>query len=134
MHFSLCLDPSLPESSRKLLAEDFWNGLERPFAGNEIRVVIELIGFDHDSRAKAVLGDLLVSHSPHIARLTYLYRPLEATSDKETLTESDYEVKIFGGENENQTVGRAEWTVHLTTSATSAARCREGVEISSIPP
>ena len=32
----LVLDPSLPDSQRNLRAEDFWDGLGKPFAGNII--------------------------------------------------------------------------------------------------
>ena len=105
----LVLDPSLPESSRRLVAEDFWDGLRRPFAGNEIRIVVELAGFDDDTKAKAILGESLVALSPHRARLTYLYRPMPTTPKKRRSRESDYEVVIFGGEDERQTIGRAEW-------------------------
>lgn len=105
----LVLDSSLPESSRKLIAEDFWDGLDQPFAGNEIRVVVELTGFDDDTNAKAVLGEWLVALSPHKARLTYLYRPNVSEPDRFQSNESQYEVVIFGGEDERQIVGRAQW-------------------------
>ncbi len=106
----LVLDPSLPESSRKLVAEDFWDGLNRPFAGNEIRVVVELAGLDDDTKAKAILGEYLVALSPHRARLTYVYRPMASTPKRRHSRESDYEVVIFGGKDERHTVGRAQWS------------------------
>ena len=105
----LVLDPFLPESSRRLVAEDFSDRLDRPFAGNKIRVVVELAGFDEDKKAKAVLGEALVSVSPHRARLTYVYRPIATPKIKRDPRESDYEAVIFGGDNEGQTIGRREW-------------------------
>lgn len=75
----LVLDPSLPDSNRRLRAEDFWDGLTSPLAGHEICVTIELSGFDASFDAslegKAVLADCVVSQSPLVARLTYVFRP-----------------------------------------------------------
>lgn len=104
----LVLDPSLPESARRLVADDFWDGLDQPFGGHEIKVVVELAGFDSDKVAKAVLGEFLIGTNPHRARLTYRYRPMtpELGSDA---TETDYEVVIFGGDgDESRRVGRWE--------------------------
>jgi len=52
----LVLDPSVSETRRRLSADDFWDGLDQPFAGAQIRVDIDLTGFDDDVDAKAVLG------------------------------------------------------------------------------
>lgn len=105
----LVLDPSLPETARQLGADDFWDGLEEPFAGAEIRVEVDLVGFDDDDDAKAVLGEFLVGRSPYRARLTYLYRPRGDLDPSGATTETDYEVLLFGGEDEGRRVGRAEW-------------------------
>jgi putative ATP-dependent endonuclease of OLD family len=105
----LVLDPSLSETARQLTAEDFWDGLDEPFAGAEIRVEVELIGFDSDDNAKAILGEFLVGRSPYRARLTYLYRPRGDLTPADALSDSDYEVLVFGGSDEGHRVGRAEW-------------------------
>ncbi len=105
----LVLDPSLAEAARQLVADDFWDGLSSPFAGNAIKVVVELAGFDEDKAAKAVLGEFLVAHSPHRARLTYVYRPTDDIDVLEESREADYEVAVFGGVDEMCRVGRSEW-------------------------
>ncbi len=105
----LVLDPSLPETARRLIADDFWDGLHEPFVGVEIRVVVDLVGFDDDVDAKAVLGEFLVGRSPYRARLTYLFRPRDDLEPEDASSETDYEVLVFGGEDEGRRVGRAEW-------------------------
>jgi predicted ATP-dependent endonuclease of OLD family len=74
----LVLDPSLPESSRTLRAEDFWDGLKKPFQGNAIEISIEVSGFDGDKEATAILSDCVVAKKPLLARLTYQFRPRAA--------------------------------------------------------
>lgn len=71
----LVLDPSLPETSRQLTAEDFWDGLAQPFNGEEISVTVDLVGFDDDPEAKAVLGEFTIERNPisHVSR-TYIGR------------------------------------------------------------
>lgn len=103
----LVLDPSLPETARHLTAEDFWDGLDRPFHGATISVTLELTGFDNDPEAKAVLDEFLVEIDPYVARLTYLYRPI-AGRDPATGPQ-DYEVVLFGGNDEARRLGRNEW-------------------------
>lgn len=100
----LVLDPSLPDTARQLSADDFWDGLDAPFGGHEISVSLELVGFDGDQPAMALLGDFLIGTGPNVARLTYAYRPrplIEAPS-----SEADYEVALYGGEGDDQRVGR----------------------------
>jgi len=46
-----------------------------PFDGEEITVVVELVDFESDKAAMALLGDYLVAIAPKVARLTYAYRP-----------------------------------------------------------
>ena len=100
----LVLDPSLPDTARQMSAEDFWDGLDAPFDGNEITVTVELTDFEGDTAAMALLGDYLVATGPKVARLTYSYRPrplAEASS-----TEAGYEVVLYGGDRDDQRVGR----------------------------
>lgn len=100
----LVLDPSLPDTARQLNAEDFWDGFDAPFADEKIRVVVELADFDGDMAAMALLGDYLVATSPKVARLTYEYRPRPLM--KKPLTEADYEAVVYGGDRDDQRVGR----------------------------
>lgn len=104
----LVLDPSLPETSRQLAAEDFWDGLTQPFGGAEITVTIDLVGFDADTEAKAVLGEFTIERNPYLARLTYLYRPRD-DDDADNTTEAGYEAILYGGEDEGCRLGRGEW-------------------------
>ncbi|MGH8952859.1 MAG: ATP-dependent nuclease [Acidimicrobiia bacterium] len=52
----------------------------------------------------ALLGDFLVATGPKVARLTYAYRPRPLV--KTPFTEADYEVIVYGGESDDQRVGR----------------------------
>jgi putative ATP-dependent endonuclease of OLD family len=91
----LVLDPSLPDSARRLRIEDFWDGL-RPLDGDaQISVSVDLTDFQDSEGHIAVLGDYLVEHSPMVARLTYAFFPkpdLEARPTKE----SDYDFAVYG--------------------------------------
>lgn len=100
----LVLDPSLPDTARQLTAEDFWDGLPSPFDGHEISVTVDLVGFEGDREAMAVLGDYCVSAGPKVARLTYAYRPRAGATGRSS--EADYESIIFGGDRDTDRVGR----------------------------
>src|SRR5438876_5222223 len=67
----LVLDPSLPDSARKLRPEDFWDGLDQTFAGDTIEVKILIRDFEENEGAKAILSDCVVESSPLTAQLTY---------------------------------------------------------------
>jgi putative ATP-dependent endonuclease of OLD family len=103
----LVLDPAMPDSSRDLRPEDFWDGLAKPFGGETISIRIDIQGFDGDADAEAVLADSIVDESPMTARLTYLFRPRTTIEDdaKET-TEDDYEHIVYGGDDEAHGIGR----------------------------
>lgn len=100
----LLLDPTLPDSARQLREEDFWDGLERPLAGDsEIRIALEITDFEENPKLLAVLAEHLVAVEPMTARLTYVLRPL-ATLDGPPVKDSDFEFFIFGGESEENIV------------------------------
>lgn len=101
----LVLDPSLPDSRRLLTAEDFWDGLGDPFSGNVVDVVVELSDFDDDPAATALLCDYFVQKSPHVARLTYRFRPI-LTIETEDPGPADYEFLLFGGTEVDRLVSR----------------------------
>lgn len=100
----LVLDPSLPDSTRRLRAEDFWDGLSHPFAGNKIEVSVEISDFEKDKKTQAVLCDCLISKNPMVAKLTYVFRPRKGLTTK-AATENDYEFVIYGGGDEKHQVG-----------------------------
>lgn len=101
----LVLDDSLQPADRRLVAEDFWDGLEKPFAGAQVEVAAEVTGYENDDDALAVLTDCLVDDEPITARLTYLYRPRPSVPAAELPQSgpSDYEWIIFGGDDETNT-------------------------------
>ena len=82
----LVLDAELPDTSRYLAEEDFWEGVT-PFAGNEIIVAIDLTDYQNDPAVLACLADHEVAApagwQTSVARLTYRYAP-RLTIDKAT--------------------------------------------------
>jgi putative ATP-dependent endonuclease of OLD family len=94
----LVLDPSLPDSARKLREEDFWDGLERPLGKDDrITISVDLAGFEDDENQLAVLAEHLVEPEPMVARLTYVWQPLPGLKD-EPKKEADYEFFVYGGD------------------------------------
>lgn len=100
----LVLDPALPDTSRVLRAEDFWDGLAASFRGNIVEVAVEISGFDTDKEAQAALVDCLVNKRPMLARLTYEFRP-RASIEPKTAGPTEYEYLIYGGADEKNRVG-----------------------------
>lgn len=98
----LVLDPSLPDAARVLRAEHFSDLLDKPFAGAEIRVVIELSGYDDDDEAKAALASCTVAKKPLVSRMTYLYRPRAMV--EESSTAADYEFIVFAADEERRRI------------------------------
>jgi putative ATP-dependent endonuclease of the OLD family len=93
----LVLDPSLPDSARKLRVEDFWDGLERPLGNDDrISISVELTEFEDDVNHVALLSEHLVQAEPMIARLSYVWQPLPGLEDGPT-KDADYEFLVFGG-------------------------------------
>jgi putative ATP-dependent endonuclease of OLD family len=103
----LIFDPSLPDTARRLRPEDFWDGLEKPFAGAVIEVKVHLRDFDDNKAAKALLGDCLVEKEPLTAAVTYQFRPRDhAEGEKlDDLGEEDYDFIVFGGTDESNPMG-----------------------------
>lgn len=99
----LVLDPSLPDSLRTLRAEDFWDGLDKPFGGNIIEVKVYIRGFDDNKTAQSVLSDCVVNPDPLTALLIYQFRPRKGIEAKDP-TETDYEYVVFGGTDEKHRI------------------------------
>ncbi len=101
----LILDPSMPDSMRRLRLDDFWDGLARPLTSNDvIEISVEFRGFEYSENLLAVLADHLVSPSPMVARVTYRYQPI-AGLGRPPRSEADYEFILFGGERPDNAVG-----------------------------
>ena len=102
----LILDPKLPDFSRHLRAEDFWDGLTEPVKnGTIIEVTVELQDFTEESNEFTVLHSYCV-RGPVVdtARLTYRFRPPTPRPEGRSLTIEDYEFVVFGGSNEQNRV------------------------------
>lgn len=94
----LILDPSLPDSVRKLREEDFWDGLPRPLTkDHRITVSIDIADFEDNENQLAILAEHLVEPDPMVARLTYVWQPLPGL-DGDPAKDSDYEFFVYGGD------------------------------------
>ena len=101
----LVLDPSLPESARQLRIEDFWDGLPRPLRREDkITVSIDLTDFDDDDNQVALLCDHLVEPAPMVARLNYVFQPIETMEGRPT-RDADYEFLLYGGDRIENRLG-----------------------------
>ncbi len=101
----LILDPSLPDSLRRLKREDFWDGLEEPFTASAvISVSVDLTDFEDDVNLMAVLAEHLVEPEPMVSRLTYEFRPMSGLSGPPQ-KDSDYEFLVFGGDRPENLLG-----------------------------
>ncbi|TAK28181.1 MAG: DUF2813 domain-containing protein [Chloroflexota bacterium] len=94
----LVLDPSLPDSARRLRDVDFWDGLQRPLSLNDqIAISVDLAAFEDDENQLAVLAEHLIQPHPMVARLTYVWRPMPGLSGAPTKN-ADYEFILYGGD------------------------------------
>ena len=101
----LILDPSLPDSMRRLRLDDFWDGLPRPLTAEDvIEISVDFRGFENSENLLAVLADHLVKPDPMVARITYRYQPVPGLKDAPK-SEADYEFVIFGGNRPDNIVG-----------------------------
>jgi len=94
----LVLDPSLPDSARKLRNEDFWDGLARPLTNeNRITISVDIGDFEDNENQLAVLAEHLIDPDPMVARLTYVWQPLPGLENGPK-KDADYEFLIYGGD------------------------------------
>lgn len=121
----LLMDPSLPDSARQLKEEDFWDGLPRPLRKDDIiKISLDFADFEDDERFLAVLGEFLIASEPMVARLTYVFGPIDVDEDA-ALEESDYEFFIYGGDNSDTKVG-SDYRRRLPLDLLPALRDAEG--------
>lgn len=106
----LVLDADLPDTSRYLAEEDFWEGVT-PFAGNEIVVSVDLTDYQNDAAVLACLADHEVTAPAgwptSVARITYRYAP-RLSVDKAKVpstTSEDYEFTVYGRDEQSNIVG-----------------------------
>jgi putative ATP-dependent endonuclease of the OLD family len=93
----LVLDASLPDTARRLREEDFWDGLPRPLRKTDrILVSIDFTDFENNENQLSLLGDYLIKPEPMVARLTYVWQPLDNLGGAPK-KDADYEFLIYGG-------------------------------------
>lgn len=101
----LILDPTLPDSMRRLRLDDFWDGLPRPLSSEDtIEISVEFRGFESNENLLAILADHLVQPEPMVSRITYRFQPIPGL-ETPPKSESDYEFIIFGGDRPDNGVG-----------------------------
>ena len=94
----LVLDPSLPDSARKLRPEDFWDGLKRPLQQEDrIIISVNIADFETNENQLAVLAEHLIQPEPMIARLNYVWQPLPGLEGGPKKA-ADYEFFLYGGD------------------------------------
>lgn len=129
----LVLDPDLPDSARRLRAEDIHDGALGPSGpglsgGVQVTIELDLSGFDDDEEAVSILSGALVDVvTPKRARLTYRFAPRDRLDvDPETgelddfrgdhdttRTPADYDYLLTQGEDTTTEAGRVRRYVSL---------------------
>ncbi|MCM3768387.1 ATP-dependent endonuclease [Neobacillus niacini] len=93
----LILDPKLSDEDRFLNDTDFYEGIESPMEnGEEIKISIDIKGFDHNKMLLATLSDATLKEDPATLRLTYHY--YASQNDDGTY---EYQYRIFQGTKED---------------------------------
>ncbi|WP_158104146.1 ATP-dependent nuclease [Amycolatopsis pretoriensis] len=112
----LVLDPDLPDSARRLRAEDICDHAPGTLAdGVEVRIEVELTDIEGDTAAEATLDGCFVSLTPLVARLAYTYRPrVDPQQIDRPLTRDDYDFDIVGGPDGDRDARRVRRDVSLS--------------------
>lgn len=101
----LVLDPTLPDSSRQLKLEDFWDGIPRPIDNAaKIVVSVDFQDFEDDDQQLAKLGGCLLKGDPPTARLTYVFQANESLK-RPPRNAADFTFSVYGGDRPANTVG-----------------------------
>jgi len=90
----LLLDISLPNSARHLNERDFWDGLEQPFGGNEIKISVTFADFSDDENEYASMRDCYKQENGGlISTLSYVFAPTAGIDieDQSDLDIDDYD-------------------------------------------
>lgn len=127
----LVLDPSLPNSDRRLQREDFSESLADgdqgydPFlSGAVIEVAVEFEGFDDNPQVLAMLGASLVETDPMAARLVYRFAPRDVEDG--VAGRAAYAWRILGGPPEAEEEIGGDLRRFLRLMVLSALRDAEG--------
>lgn len=129
----LVLDPDLPDSARRLRAEDIHDSANGPSGrglpgGAEVTIEVDLSGFDDDEEAVSILSGALVDvATPKRARLAYQFAPRDRLEvdpqvreleelvgrDDAPHTPADYDFQLTQGEGTSTDAGRLRRYVSL---------------------
>lgn len=108
----LVLDPTLPRSARRLKETDVCAAtlLLTPLAAVEVRVEVEIQGFEDSTGALSQFDGWIVSKTPLTARVTYVWRMENGTGDvaeeASDVAPHDFVWRIFGGSDEARDASR----------------------------
>lgn len=108
----LVLDPGLPRQARQLRESDVCqSSLSKTQLGDlEVRIEIELQGFDDLDGALSEFDGWIVSKEPLTARVTYVWRRERISLDENGVelpaVAKDFDWKIFGGSDEARDASR----------------------------
>lgn len=116
----LVIDPSLPDSARRLQESDIWHGASANLQdGPAVEVSIELAGFDNDVDAKSVLSRCIMPGSPYRAKLTYRFSPrvspedVADDGDTDPISIEDYDFQIFAADDAGKDASRVKNDIGL---------------------
>lgn len=100
----LVLDYTLPNSARELVGTDFWDGLDRPFAGNKIKVTVEFSEFDTNAAEQAALSDCFKPGL--VSSISYIYgpKPGRDVDEPAILTSDDYDYYFCCDEDDSRKI------------------------------
>jgi putative ATP-dependent endonuclease of OLD family len=116
----LVLDPALPRSARNLKETDVCATtlLSTPLADIEVRVEVEIQGFEGSTGALSQFDGWIVSKSPLTARVTYVWRMEDGPNDdaavETEVTPRDFTWRVFGGSDEARDAKRIAEELPLT--------------------
>jgi putative ATP-dependent endonuclease of the OLD family len=112
----LVLDPDLPDSARKLRAEDICEHADKTLEdGVEVRVEVDVTDFEGDLAAESVWDGCYVDVDQLTARVTYVFRPRQAVDGAaRKLSRDDYDWDIFGGPGEDVNARRIRHDVSVS--------------------
>lgn len=114
----LVLDPTLPRSARWLKESDICSAtlMSTPLADIEVRVEVEIQGFEDSNGALSQFDGWIVSKSPLTARVTYVWRIEDGPggSADDEVAAHDFVWRIFGGSDEARDAGHIADELPLT--------------------
>ena len=116
----LILDQSLSDKKRFLDSDDFWEGLDKPFCGEEIEIHIEIKEFKENVKLLACLHDALIDENT--AKLSYVYRPRNKLEKEKAISKGISKVHKFKSHEAEYITQYLQPSKIETATATEVAR------------